>query len=136
MAVSEPASRPPELPPQAYVRMTLVLRIGLYLAVLVLIVSLAAYLVAHPGASSAGAISSNPILGYLGLSGLASGLAAGAPAAYLTLGLLVLVATPIVRVVSGFYYFERNRERTMAAVTFSVLVLLLVGLFVIGPLVH
>jgi uncharacterized membrane protein len=125
-----------ELPVAAYERMTLVLRVGLYVSVAVLLASLAAYLLLHPGATSGEAIASNPILGYLGLTGLARGLVAGTPASYLTLGLLVLVATPVVRVISGCYYFERNGERTMALVTFAVLVLLLVGLLVIGPWVH
>ena len=125
-----------ELPPEAYARMTLVLRLGLYLAVVVLLGSLTAYLIVHPGADSAGAIAQNPILGYLGLAGLIGGLRTGSAAAYLTLGLLVLVATPVVRVLSGLYYFHRNGERTMAAVTFTVFVMLLVGLFAVGPWVH
>jgi uncharacterized membrane protein len=136
MAVNPAGPARPELPPAAYARMTLVLRLGLVIAVLVLIGALAVYLAGHPGATSGDAIAHNPILGYLGLIGLARGLASGAPAAFLTLGLLVLVATPIVRVVSGLYYFERNGERTMSTVALAVLVLLLVGLLVIGPWVH
>jgi len=134
-----PTSGPPlvrALPAEAYIRMTWVLRTGLVLSLAMMGGALVAYLVANPGASSSSILSANPILQYLSLSGLASGLVSGSITAYLTVGLLVLVATPIVRVASGLYYFRRAGERTMTAVTFTVLVLLLVGVLVIGPLVR
>jgi uncharacterized membrane protein len=124
------------LPPSAYLRMAIVLRVGLFASLALLIGALAAYLLIHPAAMSGAAISSNPILQFLNLPGLAGGLGAGNPAAYLTLGLLVLVATPIVRVASGFYYFRRGGERTMAGVTLAVILMLLFGLLVLGPLVR
>jgi len=124
------------LPAQAYARMTLVLRVGLGLALAILGGGLVAYVVTAPGASSSTILSENPILSYLSLSGLASGLASGSADAFLTLGLLVLLATPIVRVVSGFYYFRAAGERAMTAITFAVFVMLLVGLLVIGPYVR
>jgi len=126
----------PRLPPGARVYMTWILRGGLFASIAVLIGGLIAYLLRHPGVSYESVVSSNPILGYLSLQGLARGLAAGSVEAYLTLGLLILVATPLLRVASGFYYFERGRERMLALVTFTVLVLLLVGILVIGPLVR
>jgi uncharacterized membrane protein len=124
------------LPPEAYVRMALVLRAGLVLALAVLLGALVAFLLENPGASSSTILSGNPILGFLSVSGFASGLAAGSVGAYLTLGLVCLVATPIVRVLSGLYYFRRARERTMTAVTFTVFLLLMVGVLVVGPLVR
>jgi uncharacterized membrane protein len=124
------------LPSRAYARMTLVLRGGLLLALAILLGALVAYALAHPGASSESVIASNPILGYLGFASLASGLAAGSIESYLTLGLLVLIATPVVRVLSGFYYFARGGERQMATITFIVLVLLIVGITVLGPLIR
>jgi len=125
-----------QLPPDAYVRMTLVLRAGLGLALAILGGSLLVYVLQNPSASSSSVLAGNPILDYLSLSGLASGLASGSVGAFLTLGLLVLLATPVVRVLSGFYYFRRAGERTMAAITFAVFALLLVGLLVIGPLIR
>ena len=124
------------LPPESYVRMAFVLRVGLGAALAILGGSLVGYLLVHPGESSSSILSANPILGYLSLQGLAAGLASGSLPAFLTLGLAVLVATPIVRVLSGFYYFRRAGERTMSAITMSVMLLILVGIFVIGPLVH
>jgi len=124
------------LPLAAYSRMTLVLRAGLVSSLSILAVTLGFYLVREPSLTSEGVIGSNPALQYLGLNGLVSGLAAGSVPAYLTLGLLVLVATPLVRVLSGFYYFQRGGERVMAGVTITVFALLLVGLLVVGPLVR
>jgi uncharacterized membrane protein len=133
---ANPPPRAPTIPDDAYRSMTAVLRGGLLLSLLILGGGLVAYLVAHPGESSSPAISSNPIVQYLSLSGLGQGLASGAPDAYLALGIYVLIATPILRVATGTYYFHRGHERVIAAVTLTVLVLLLVGLFVIGPLIR
>jgi uncharacterized membrane protein len=138
-AVSTTADTPayrPQLPEAAYRQMTLVLRIGLGIALAILLAALVAYMAEHPGASFGGTLSTNPITSYLSAAGLARGLEIADPAAFLTLGVYVLVATPVVRVLTGVYYFERGRERTMALVTFSVLILLLVGLFVVGPLIR
>jgi uncharacterized membrane protein len=128
-----PADEPGGLPLSAYRRMSTVLRVGLLSAIAILGTGIVAYLVANPDATSEGVIASNPILHYLGLSGLVSGLATGSVEAYLTLGLIVLVATPLLRVASGFYYFQLGRERVMAGVTLTVLVLLLFGILVLGP---
>ncbi|HTT44456.1 MAG TPA: DUF1634 domain-containing protein, partial [Thermoplasmata archaeon] len=95
------------LPPEAYSRMTLVLRLGLGISLTILAGGVVAYLLLNPGMSSSTLLSSNPILDYLDLPGLASGLAAGSVSAVLTLGLIVLVATPIVRVASGLYFFGK-----------------------------
>lgn len=123
----------PHIPDDAYRRMTLVLRVGLLTALAILLGGLVGYLLAHPGQMPGPAIASNPIVRYLNVGSLAQGLASGAPEAYLAVGLFVLIATPILRVAAGFYYFRRGRERVMAAVTFTVLVLLLLGVLVIGP---
>jgi uncharacterized membrane protein len=128
-----PPDDPRALPPSAYARMSAVLRIGLMVSIAILLAGIIAYPLKHPSATSGDVIASNPILRYLGLSGLLSGLAGGHVEAYLTLGLLVLVATPILRVASGFYYFQVGRERAMAAITITVLFLLLVGILVLGP---
>ena len=126
----------PVIPDDAYRRLTLQLRLGLVISLAILMAALVAYLLAHPSESSTSAIGSNPILQYLSLSGFSQGLASGAPEAYLALGLFVLIATPIARVAAGAYYFRRGRERVMTWVTVTVLVLLLFGVLILGPLVH
>ncbi len=126
----------PTLPDAEYRWISSLLRGGLVISLLLMTGALAVYAVLHPGLTLSAAIATNPILQFLGLSGLAAGLARGDPAAYLTLGLIALVATPILRVVSGFYYFRRGHERGMEAITIVVIVLLLFGLLVLGPLVR
>lgn len=116
--------------------MTLVLRGGLLAALGILAGATVGYRLADPSATSERVLATNPIGQYLGFGGLAGGLATGSVEAYLTLGLLVLIATPILRVFSGFYYFRRGGERAMAAVTLTVFLLLLAGLFLLGPFFH
>jgi uncharacterized membrane protein len=127
---------PTRLPDEEYRWMSWVLRGGLLASLTVMSAALVAYALTHPELSLADALATNPILQFLGLSGLAAGLARGDPAAYLTLGVIALVATPILRVATGFYYFRRGHERGMEAITLTVLVLLFVGLLVVGPIVR
>lgn len=124
------------LPPEASLTMTRVLRIGLAVALTILFGALVAFALENPSASSSSVIATNPITRYLSLSGLASGLTSGAPEAYLTLGILALLAVPIARVLAGFYFFYRHGEIVVARVTFAVFVMLLVGLLVVGPLIR
>jgi uncharacterized membrane protein len=123
------------LSPDAYTRMTLILRAGLALSVAILLGALLAYLIVHPTESAQSILAANPIALYLRPGGLVQGLAQGRREAFLTLGLLVLLATPILRVATGAYYFYKDGEREMAAITTTVFALLLVGLLVIGPFI-
>lgn len=127
---------PGDLPAEAYARMAAVLRVGLLAAVALLAASLAALLVRSAGSAAGAWVSDNPLTRYLDVRGLAHGLAAGTPEAYLTLGALVLIATPVVRVVTGTYSFFRHGEVRMGGLTATVLALLLIGLLVVGPLVR
>jgi uncharacterized membrane protein len=136
VGAASPGEYRPQLPEAAYRTMSVVLRAGLGISLTILVASLVLYLYQNPAVGFASTLSSNPIAPYLTAAGLAHGLATGQPAAFLTLGVYVLVATPVVRVLSGVYYFERGRERTMTLVTTTVLVLLLLGLFVLGPLIR
>ena len=139
MGVTDAAPTPPpsreRIPEEAYARMAVVLRVGLALSLLVFLSALTAYLALHPHAAWTSSASDvwRPYLSFLGLLG---GLRAGSPVAYLTLGILLLVATPLVRVLSGLYYFEKGGERAMAGIALTVFLLLLFGLFVLGPLIR
>ncbi|EQD72283.1 membrane protein containing DUF1634 [mine drainage metagenome] len=109
---------------------------GLAIALSILFGALIAFGVENPAADSSSVIAINPIANYLSLGGLASGLWAGAPEAYLTLGTLTLLVVPIARVRAGFYFFHRNGEILVARITLTVFVLLVLGLVVIGPLIR
>jgi uncharacterized membrane protein len=65
------------------------------------------------------------------LSEVASGIAAGRGRAVVTLGLLVLVATPVIRVAVSIMAFARQRDRTFVVITSTVLLLLLLS-FALG----
>ena len=127
---------PGDLPPSVYRLMSGTLRVGLVLALVLLVSSVAALIVRSPDSSSGSWIAANPLVRYLDLRVLGSGLAARAPEAYLTLGVFALVAVPVVRVVTGMYAFFVHGERRMGLLTTGVLALLLFGLLVLGPLVR
>ena len=125
-----------DLPASTYRRMAGVLRLGLAVALALLAGGLLALLAQSSGSDAGGWVHSNPLVGYLDPVTFAAGLAAGAPAAYLTLGVYALVATPVVRVATGIAAFAGHGERRMTALTVAVMVLLLFGLLVVGPLVR
>jgi uncharacterized membrane protein len=131
-----PAFPPPRLPPSAYPRMALVLRVGLLASLALVFAALAVLVAQQPTASASASLPAPSTVALLNLAHLAHGLAAGNPLAFLTLGLLGLVATPLVRVASGLYYFRRSHERALVAVATTVLILLLLGLLLIGPTVR
>ena len=61
------------------------------------------------------------------LADLLPGLAEPDPAAYLSLGLLVLVATPFVRVAGSIVAFALERDRRYVLVTAVVLAVMCLG---------
>jgi len=64
-------------------------------------------------------------------SGVVAGLAALRPIAISQAGLLVLVATPVIRVAVSLIAFGLERDHLYAAITAAVLGLLLVSLFLV-----
>jgi uncharacterized membrane protein len=58
---------------------------------------------------------------------------AGRREAIIQLGVVVLIATPIARVLLSLVAFALQRDRTYVVVTLIVLVVLLSGLFGVGP---
>ena len=123
----------PTLPPRAYERMALLLRIGVVASALMLGGGLLGFLVQNPSATFDSILTTNPIQRYLNASTLASSLVTGRPEAWMTLGILVLIATTVGRVAQAARYFFAGRERALGAVTLTVAILLLVALFVVGP---
>lgn len=116
--------------------MTRLLRGGLLLALAVLAAALVLLVAVDPSASSSRVTEAKVLAGYLGLTGLAGGLASGSPEAYLTVGVLVLLATPFARVFAGVYYFRVARDRPMVAISTTVAALLLLSLFLLGPVLR
>ncbi|MGI0156390.1 MAG: DUF1634 domain-containing protein, partial [Thermoplasmata archaeon] len=116
-------------------RLALLLRTGLLAAAAVVLVGIVRVVlsgaalqltVLSPGADQ---VAFNP-------SALWAGLAAGSGESILTLGLLLLVAVPVARVALGAVTFYIERDPLLTRATLVVLVLLLIGLFAIGPLLR
>lgn len=114
-------------------RMTLVLRAGLVSSLTLFGVALLLFVLENPHRLSGSVVNAPRLVGYLGGSGLVQGLLAARPEALLTLAVFVLVATPILRVATGIYFFRVARDRALARLTTVVLVLLLVSVFLVGP---
>ena len=131
--MTDPPVPPPPLPPDAYRQMARLLRSGLLLAGVILAVALGVFVYRHSGESLPHILEANPIAGFLTLSGLVAGLGGGHSQAYLTVGIIVLVATPLARVAMGAYYFERAGDRALGRIAIIVLILLLAGILVLGP---
>jgi uncharacterized membrane protein len=71
----------------------------------------------------------------VGLSPLIQGVAAAKPYAIIELGLVVLLATPVARVVISFFLFLEERRYAFVAITATVLAILLLSIFVVAPLI-
>lgn len=65
---------------------------------------------------------------------LLAGVMAANPVSVLELGALILFATPLARVTASVLLFWREGDRLYMAITLLVLAMLLVAVFVIGPL--
>ena len=125
-----------DLPLHAYEVMALVLRIGLVIAVGFLVLGTVLFFARHPSASILDVFQSATLVHYLtDPVAFGTALAGVRSTALLTLGVLFLVGTPVARVFTGWLYFVEEKEVEMAAVTLTVMTMLLLGLFVVGPLI-
>jgi uncharacterized membrane protein len=66
----------------------------------------------------------------VGLSELPAALLRGSPAAFLSLGLLVLLATPVLRVAGALVIFALERDRRYVLVTAAVLAIMALSVLV------
>jgi uncharacterized membrane protein len=115
--------RPEEENLPAHLRgiVTRVLRAGVGLTVLLLLSGLALFFAVGPG---------SVIPARVGLSGLLRGLATADASAYLYLGIVVLLATPLVRVALSAGLFARSGDRSFSGITLLVLALLSLSVLV------
>lgn len=108
------------------------LRGGVVLSVILIVIGTAVTFVHHPGyLSSADALNSliDGKNGYpTSISGVIRGLASFEGRAIVMLGLLTLIATPVMRVAVSILAFVHLRDRAFVAITSAVLILLLLAL--------
>lgn len=121
--------------PLATGRMSRLLRTGLLLSAAVVLVGLVRALI-EGGSLPLGQLATETNRAAFDPGAIGSGLLAGSAPSIVALGLLLLVATPVARVALGAYSFSLERDPLLVRATIVVLALLLLGLFVIGPLLH
>ena len=115
----------------------MILRYGVVLSSAAVAAGLVLMLLAPPPGSPAtlqAALAANFGRPTLSPSALLAGLAHGSAVGVLQLGMLILIATPITRVAASVLLFLRERDMLYVGITLLVLGMLLVALFVVGPL--
>jgi uncharacterized membrane protein len=71
----------------------------------------------------------------IGIVPVLEGVLFGRPYAIILLGLLILLATPVARVFISIWLFLSQRRYNFVAITSFVFAILLISMFVIGPLI-
>ena len=112
-----------------------VLRYGVVISAVVTVLGTAGLALSHGTADTSGFI--NYIPGTVphdgfddSLSGLASGLASFSPFSWIELGVILLIATPVSRVLISVFLFAAERDRLYVVITAVVLTLLLFSMLV------
>jgi uncharacterized membrane protein len=136
MTTSVPSTADGSLPPRDYVIMSRVLRGGLFSSAAFFVVFAILFVAQNWNADPTTLIQHNPIELYLSFAGISHGLVAFQYSAYLTIGVFLMIATPVARVATGVIFFEHNHERGMTWVTLAVLSMLILGLLYIGPTIR
>ena len=114
----------------------MVLRYGVLLSSIMLGVGLLLMQAAPPNGGPdtlQSAISSNFGRPTLSPSELISGLAVASPLSILTMGMLVLIATPFARVIASVVLFAKEGDLLYVGITLLVLLMLVVAIVFIGP---
>jgi uncharacterized membrane protein len=123
-------------PPSSYERMSLLLRSGVLGFFVLATVGMIAGLLTNPSETVSDLLASNPSAQYGTVGAFLGRLFGFAPDAIVVLGIFILIAVTIGRVVLAVADFYRGRERVLGMVSLVVVLLLLVGLFVVGPFVR
>jgi uncharacterized membrane protein len=113
-----------------------VLKYGVIISTVLLLTGLTLIIMERPvglPSSVQQLVSSNYGKPTLDVGQLFSGAAQGMPIFVIQLGLVVLLATPVVRVFASVIVFAAERDRTYVAITLTVLAILLVSIFIVGP---
>jgi uncharacterized membrane protein len=133
-----PATVPidPTFSPGAYERVALLLRTGVVGFIALASCAIILELVLHPTASSDSILASGAGRPYTSIGGFVDGIISLQPPALILLGLFVMVAVTVGRVVLAAIDFSRGGERVLTVISAAVVGLLLLGLFVVAPLVR
>ncbi len=126
----------PTFPPEAYERTARLLRFGVVGFLILACLGLFLDLVKNPGESVATLLASKPGDTTGSFSAFVGRLAALDPSTIVLVGIAVMVAVTVGRVVYATVDFYRGGERVLATVSAIVVALLLLGLLVVAPFVR
>ncbi len=126
----------PTFPPAAYERVARLLRAGVLGFLVFAGAGMVAQLVLYPQETVGMALSTSPVAEYRSFGVFVDDLALGRPDSFIILGIYVMLAVTIGRVVLATFDFYRGGERALGTISLAVVLLLLVGLFIVGPFVH
>jgi uncharacterized membrane protein len=113
-----------------------VLKYGVVISAVLLLVGLALLLIQQPAGMPGSVqqlISSNFDKPTLDVGQLLTGVAQGSAGYVIQLGVVVLLLTPVVRVLASVIVFAADRDRTYVVITLIVLGILLFSILVVGP---
>lgn len=99
-----------------------ILRVGVIASVIVIILGIITYFI-----SGSGYVGSNfPT----SITGIISGVMSGKSYAIMMLGLLLLIFTPVLRVIVSIYAFEKENDRMYTVITSIVLIILIFAMII------
>lgn len=127
-----------QLPPDFNRIISNVLRYGVIISVALIAFGTLLILFEHPAGfpSAVGqVVSLNYGRATLSLVTLLRGVASLHPIYVIQLGLIALLATPIVRVIASILLFARENDVLYAGITALVLLILVLSIFLVGPLI-
>ena len=105
------------------------LQVGVLLASFVMLAGGVLYMRAHRGGVPDYRIFKSEPQALRHMGGVMSGVAAGDPAAIIQLAVLLLIATPVARVVFALFAFGIERDKLYVGISALVLAVLLYGFF-------
>ncbi len=126
----------PTFSPAAYEQVAWLLRSGVLAFLILATAGMVADLILNPSETLASLLASSPARGFASIGAFGGYVVAGRPEALILLGIFVMVAVTMGRVLLATADFFRGGERVLGAISGAVVVLLIVGLFVVAPLVH
>ena len=109
------------------------LRVGVLASIAVAILGMALYLGRHGKHVADFRVFHGQPFDLRAAAGIVRAAFGGDRAAVIQLGVVILIATPVARVLLSLLVFARERDATYVVVTAIVLIVLLGGLFGIGP---
>ena len=126
----------PTFPPAAYERVSVLLRSGVVGFFVLATVGMVTQLFQDPSQTVGQLTASNPATDYGSVGVYLDQLFHFSGDSVILVGIFLMIAVTVGRVVYAMVDFYRGKERTLAILCGSVVALLLVGLFVVGPMVR